>query len=119
MTNEEPQPDFAQVLADLMDQYKVNGSEVARRIGVHVSTVNLWVHRSRTPRRDALLKLSEEFPDFTFKQLADAAGRKAPGIVAPDRAQRLLKYFEGLTEEQQEIMEIQAKALHDANRQGS
>jgi transcriptional regulator with XRE-family HTH domain len=116
VTNEEtPGPDFAQVLADLMDDYKVNGSEVARRIGVHHSTVATWLHRTRVPRNDAILKLAAEFPRYSVKVLTDAAGRKAPGPIAPERAERLLELFEGLTEEQQAMMEIQAKALRDSN----
>ncbi|MFI0236385.1 helix-turn-helix domain-containing protein [Streptomyces sp. NPDC016845] len=117
MNDEEPQhEDFAQVLADLMADYEVNGTQVAEAIGVSTSTVNTWLHRKRTPRPEAIAKLAGRYPRYSVKRLSDAAGRKAPGPVSPDRAQRLLEIFEGLTEEQQEIMEIQARALRESNR---
>ncbi|WP_372352604.1 helix-turn-helix domain-containing protein [Streptomyces sp. KL116D] len=108
--------DFAQVLAELMTEYKVNGSRVAEAIDVSVSTVNTWLHRKRTPRHDAIVRLSSRYPKYSVKRLSDAAGRKAPGPISPDRAERLLELFQGLTEQQQEVMEIQAKALRDSNR---
>ncbi|MHC5259861.1 helix-turn-helix domain-containing protein [Streptomyces sp. UC4497] len=116
MKTEEPHEDFAQVLAELMDQNNLDGSKLARRIGVSTSTVNTWIHRKRTPRDDAIRKLADAFPSFSVKRLSDAAGRKAPGPLSPDRVERLMELFAGLTEDQQEMMEIQAKALRDSNQ---
>ena len=108
--------DFAQALAALKKDYQVNDSEVARRISVSPATVNTWVHRKRTPRPDAIRALAAAFPKYTEKRLSDAAGRKVPGPISPDAEERLLELFRGLTEEQQRMMEIQAKALRDSNQ---
>jgi transcriptional regulator with XRE-family HTH domain len=114
--NNPPVEDFAQALAALKAEYKVNDSEVARAIGVSPATVNTWVHRKRVPRDDAIRKLAAAFPKYTVARLTDAAGRKAPGPLAPDAEARLLELFKGLTEEQQTMAEIQLKALRDSNR---
>lgn len=114
--NNPPVEDFAQALAALKAAYAVNDSEIARAIGVSPATVNTWVHRKRVPRDDAIARLAEAFPKFTVKRLTDAAGRKAPGPLAPEAEERLLALFKGLTEEQQAMAEIQLKALRDSNR---
>ncbi|MFD7774326.1 helix-turn-helix domain-containing protein [Streptomyces sp. NPDC059753] len=116
-TDESPTSEtFAQVLAELMTEYKVNGSEVARAIGVSVSTVNTWLHGKRTPRPDAIRQLAGAFPKYTETRLATAADRRMPGPLSTDAKERLLEVFEGLTAEQQEMLEIQARALRDSNR---
>lgn len=109
--------DFAQALAALRDAYDVTETEVARRIGVHVSTVNNWAHGKANPRAGAIRSLAREFPRFTEERLFAAVGRKAPGPASPERKARILAILDQLTEEQQEIMEIQAKAIADSNRQ--
>lgn len=111
-----PAEDFAQALAALKAEYQVSDSEIARRIDVSPATVNSWVHRKRTPRDDAIARVSAAFPKFSVKRLSDAAGRKAPGPLTPDAELRLLELFRGLTEEQQEMTEIQLRALRDSNR---
>lgn len=111
-----PAEDFAQLLQRLKDMYGLSDSKLAERIGVHVSTVNTWVHRKRQPRPDAIRALAREFRDFSEEELFAAAGRKAPGPLSPDAEQRMLELMRGLTKEQQEMMEIQLKALNDANR---
>lgn len=118
MKNQEnPHPeDFAQLLARLKDEYKVSDSEIARRIGVSVSTVNTWVHRKRTPRSDALRAIAREFSKFSEKELFDAVARKVPGPLSPDGEQRILELFRGLTAEQQEMKEIEMRALNEVNR---
>lgn len=108
--------DFAQTLKRLQDEYGVSGSEIARRISVHVSTVNTWVNRKAVPRRDAIRALAREFPKFTEAELFAAAGRKAPGPVSPDAEARILELFRGLTEEQQRAKEIEMRALNEANQ---
>ncbi|MDJ0460653.1 helix-turn-helix domain-containing protein [Streptomyces sp. H27-C3] len=114
---ENPHPeDFAQLLARLMDEYNLSGSEIARRIGVSVSTVNTWVHRKRTPRDDALRAIAREYPKFSEADLFAAVERKAPGPLSPDREARILELIRGLTAEQQEMKEIELRALNDANR---
>jgi len=111
-----PVEDFAQALAALKDRYQVNDSEIARRIDVSPATVNSWVHRKRTPRDDAIAKLADAYPEFTVKRLSDAVGRKAPGPLSPAAEERLLELFRGLTEEQQQMKEIEMRALRDSNR---
>jgi transcriptional regulator with XRE-family HTH domain len=111
-----PEEDFAQILKRLKSEYDVTDSEVARRIGVSVSTVNTWVHRKRTPRDDAIKALAEAFPSFSERDLFLAAGRKAPGRLAPDAEQRILDLIRGLTAEQQEMTEAQLRAWTELNR---
>lgn len=115
--NTEPHPEtFAQVLAELLAEYGATGSAVARRIDVSTSTVNTWLHGKRTPRPDAIRALAAAYPKFTEARLAAAAERKMPGPLSPEAKERLLEVFEGLTEEQQAMLEIQARALRDSNR---
>ena len=108
---------FAQVLAELMDHYKVNGSDVARAIGGSPSTVSTWSNGKKTPRDEAIRRLAEAYPAYSVQRLTAAAGRKAPAPLGPDARERLLQVFDRLTEEQQQMLEIQAKALADSNKQ--
>jgi transcriptional regulator with XRE-family HTH domain len=116
--NEEtPHPeDFAQILQRLKDKHGVSDSEIARRTGLHVSTVNSWVHRKRVPRPDAIRDLAAAFPDFTEEELSAAAGRKMPGPLTPEREERILELIRGLTAEQQAFTEAQLRGLNEANR---
>lgn len=110
---------FAQLLQRLKDEYPgLTDSEIARRVGVHVSTVNTWVHGKRTPRPDALRALATAFPKFTERELFAAVGRRAPGPLSPDAEERLLELFRELTAEQQQITETQMRALAEHNRSG-
>jgi transcriptional regulator with XRE-family HTH domain len=109
--------DFAQILKRLRDSYSVTETEVARRIGAHVSTVNNWAHRKSTPRPDAIRAIAREFPAFTEAELFAAAGRKAPGPLSKAAEERLLELFRGLTPEQQELKELELRAINDLNRQ--
>ncbi|MFD8407219.1 helix-turn-helix domain-containing protein [Streptomyces anulatus] len=111
-----PTEDLAQLLARLKDEYGVNDSQIAAAIGVSVSTVNTWVHRKRQPRPDALRALAAAYPKFSEDQVFAAAGRKTPGPLAPEAEERLLELFRGLTAEQQELQEIQLRALNEHNR---
>jgi transcriptional regulator with XRE-family HTH domain len=111
-----PFEDFAQLLARLKDEYGVNDSQIATAIGVSVSTVNTWVHRKRQPRPDALRALAAAYPKFTEDRIFAAAGRKTPGPLSPTAEERLLELFRGLTAEQQEIKELELRALNAHNR---
>lgn len=116
--------DLAQLITALKDEYKVSESEIARRIGVHVSTINNWVHRKRGggrgPNPDTLRALAEAFPKFTTQRVFAAAGRKTPGPLSPDARQRLLDLFGELTDDQQRMLETQVRAVAEGNRpQGS
>jgi transcriptional regulator with XRE-family HTH domain len=116
-TEENPHPeDFAQLLARLKASYDVSDSELARRIGVSASTVNTWVHRKRVPRDDALRAIAREFPKFTEHELFTAVARKTPGPLSPEREERILELIRGLTAEQQEVKEIELRAINEANR---
>lgn len=111
-----PTEDLAQLLARLKDEYGVNDSQIAAAIGVSVSTVNTWVHRKRQPRPEALHKLAARYPEFTEDEIFAAAGRKTPGPLSPAAEERLLELFRGLTAEQQEIKELELRALNEHNR---
>lgn len=111
-----PTDDLAQLLARLKAEYGVNDSQIATATGVSPSTVNTWVHRKRQPRPDALRALAAAFPKFTEDEIFAAAGRKTPGPLSPDAEQRLLELFRGLTAEQQEIKELELRALNEHNR---
>lgn len=113
--------DFAQILKRLKDEYgdktgPLSDSEIARNIGVSPGTVNTWVHRKRTPRPDAIRALAKAYPKFSVSELSEAAGRKAPGPLSPEAEERLLELFRGLTKEQQEMKEIELRALRDSNQ---
>ncbi|MEE1774500.1 XRE family transcriptional regulator [Streptomyces sp. JV185] len=112
--------DFAQLLARLKDEYSVKEIEIARRIGVSPATVNNWVHRKRGtgrgPNREKLKALHREFPKFSEDEIFAAAGRKTPGSLTPAVEERLLELFRGLTAEQQEIKELELRALNEHNR---
>lgn len=107
--------DFAQLLKRLKDEYTVTETEVARRIGVHVSTVNTWSHRKRTPRPDVLHRIATEFPTFTLEELFAATERVGPGPLSPDAETRILDLIRSLPRDQQEIAEAQLRAMRDLN----
>ncbi|MEU9645512.1 helix-turn-helix transcriptional regulator [Streptomyces sp. NPDC048188] len=117
MTADHDTETFAQVIAELMARYEVNGSDIARAIGGSPSTVSTWINGRKIPRDEAIRKLAQHYPKFTVQRLSAAAGRKAPAPLAPDARERLLSYLDRLTAEQQEMLEIQAKALADSNKQ--
>ncbi|MEU2135327.1 helix-turn-helix domain-containing protein [Streptomyces sp. NPDC018352] len=112
--------DLAQLLARLKDEYGVSESEIARRINVSAATVNNWVRRKRGtgrgPNPEKLRALHREFPRFSEDEIFAAAGRKTPGPLAPAAEERLLELFRGLTAEQQEIKELELRALNEHNR---
>jgi transcriptional regulator with XRE-family HTH domain len=112
-----PAEDFAQTLAALKDAYRVNDTEVARTIGVHVSTVNNWAHGKANPRPAAIRALAAAYPQFTEDRLFAAIGRKAPAPLSPERREKVLEIFDQLTEEQQQMYLITGQALADSNRQ--
>lgn len=108
---------FAQVLAALKDHYRVSDSEVARRIGSHVSTVNNWSRGKAAPRPAAVRALAAEFPAFNETRLFAALGKRAPAPLSADRRAAVLDVFDRLTEEQQEMLLIQASAVAERNEQ--
>ncbi|NUK12309.1 helix-turn-helix transcriptional regulator [Streptomyces lunaelactis] len=120
MAEEERTENLAQLIKRLRDEYHVNESEIARRIGVAPATVNSWTlgvrGTKRGPNKEKLRALAREFPKFTEQEIFAAAGRKAPGDLTPEAEERLLKLFKELTPEQQEMSEIQLRALRDANQ---
>lgn len=119
MADEGRAENLAQLIKRLKDEYDVNESEIARRIGVAPATVNSWTlgvrGTKRGPNKDKLRALAAAFPKFTEAEIFAAAGRKAPGDLPPEAEERLLKLFRELTPEQQEMSEIQLKALRDSN----
>jgi transcriptional regulator with XRE-family HTH domain len=120
---EERTENLAQLIKRLKDEYQVNESEIARAIGVAPATVNSWTlgirGTKRGPNKEKLRALAEAFPKFTEEEIFAAAGRKAPGHLTPDAKQRLLALIEELTEDQQELQEIQIRAVVESNRSAS
>ncbi|MFE4796150.1 XRE family transcriptional regulator [Streptomyces sp. NPDC056708] len=121
-SREQPQEpeDLAQLIARLKDTYSVSDSEIARRIGVAPATVNAWVHRKRGtgrgPNREKLRAIAREFPKITEAEIFTAAGRKSPGPLGPEARERILALIDELTEDQQEMTEVQIRALVERNR---
>jgi transcriptional regulator with XRE-family HTH domain len=110
---------IAEVLEELEDEYGVNDTRVAERIGVHVSTVNNWRLGKSQPRPAAIRTLAQAFPKFTEVRLFAAIGKRAPAPLTKDRREAVLGVFDRLTEEQQAMLLIQAQAVADSNdRQG-
>lgn len=117
---EESTETFAQALAALKDTYGVSDSEVARRLSGHglqvsVSAVNTWAHGKRTPRAAAVRALAELFPKFPAERLLAAAGKRAPAPLSPDSRDEVLNVFDRLTEEQRQMLLIQARAVAESN----
>ncbi|MFJ4847606.1 helix-turn-helix domain-containing protein [Streptomyces sp. NPDC088733] len=117
MSEPEHNEDFAQLIQRLKDEYDVNESEIARRLGVSPATVNTWTQRQRkAPRAATLEKISEVFPKFTRDEIFAAAARRTPGPLSKDATERLLAYYAQLTEEQQRAKLVEMKALAEDNR---
>jgi transcriptional regulator with XRE-family HTH domain len=114
-----PVEDFAQALAALKDEYQVSDSDIARAIGVTSAAVGTWVHRQKKPRRASVVALAEAYPKFTEDRLFAALGRERPGPVSKSREEALFALFAELTAEQQEMKEIEMRALAERNRSRS
>ncbi|MBP5931865.1 helix-turn-helix domain-containing protein [Streptomyces sp. LBUM 1479] len=99
-----------------MATYKASQSDIARAVEMSPSAVSLWLRGKKTPRDDSLAKLAEAYPKFTVQRLTAAAGRRAPAPLTPDRREAVLDIFDRLTQEQQELLLIQAKAVADSNQ---
>lgn len=122
VTDQERTEDLAQLLARLKDQYKVNESEIARRIGVAPATVNSWTHRTRGGKRGvrpaSIRALAEAFPAFTEDEISRAAGRETPGPLSSDAEERVIDLWRGLTADQQRAKMVEMRALGEMNRTG-
>ncbi|MET9098340.1 helix-turn-helix domain-containing protein [Streptomyces antibioticus] len=122
MTDQERTEDLAQLLARLKSEYDVTETEIARRIGTGVSTINSWANRTRGgkrgPNRERLRALAEAFPKFTEDEIFAAAGRESPGPLDAEAEARILDLWRGLTEDQQRAKEVELRALNDFNRTG-
>lgn len=118
-----PTEDLAQLIIRLKDVYNVTESEIARTIDVSPATVNSWVLRKRGtgrgPNPAKLEALAEAYPKFTREQIFAAAGRRTPGPLGADARERILALIEELTPDQQEMTEIQMRALVERNRTSS
>jgi transcriptional regulator with XRE-family HTH domain len=113
---------FAQLIARLKAEYQVNEVEIARRLGLHFSTVYNWSQGTRAakngPRPATLRKIHEAFPKFSIPELEAAAGRQAPGPLSPEAEERVQGLYRELTAEQQKMIEVQMRALAEQNRTG-
>lgn len=112
--------DLSALIRRVQDQRpELTQSEIARRIGVSVSAVSAWVTRKRGtgrgPNRDTLARLANIL-GVPERDVYAAAGRRLPGPVGPDREQRILEYFRNLTAGQQEMVEIQLRAICQHNQ---
>jgi transposase len=112
----DPVEDFAQVLAALKDEYQASDSDIARAIGVSSAAVGTWVHRQKKPRRTSVVALAKAYPKFTEERLFAALGREAPGPLSDSAEERLIELFRELTAEQQEMKEVEMRALAERNR---
>ena len=52
---------FKDRLAYLLYKYSVNKSELARKLGIAISTVHRWFNEDRTPSYDTIQKLADMF----------------------------------------------------------
>ncbi len=111
-----PAEDFAQALTALKDKYGASDTDIAKAVGVTSAAVGTWVHRKRRPRRETLEALASAYPDFGRDRLFRAAARKTPGPLPVGAEERLLALFRELTAEQQEMKEIEMRALAERNR---
>jgi len=120
--HQERTEDLAQLLARLKAEYGVNETEIARRIGTGVSTINAWANRTRGSKRgpnpEKLRALSAAFPKFTEDEIFRAAGRTAPGPLSSEAEERILELYRGLTADQQRAKEVEMRALNELNRTG-
>ncbi|MFC8515547.1 helix-turn-helix domain-containing protein [Streptomyces sp. NPDC057257] len=107
---------FAQVLAALKDEYRASDTSIAEALGLHVSTVNNWANGKALPRQKALAALGDVYRPYRERLFA-AAGKKVPAPLPPDRKAAVLDVFDRLTQEQQDMLLIQAKAVADSNDQ--
>ncbi|NJQ14187.1 helix-turn-helix transcriptional regulator [Streptomyces bohaiensis] len=105
-----------------MDERDLSQSEIAGRAGVSVSTVNAWLHRrrgtGRGPAREKLVALAGAL-GVTEDEVFAAAGRARPGPLSEDRSEELLRLYAELTEDQQESLNVQLRALARHNRTGA
>lgn len=111
-----PVEDFAQALAALKTEYQVSDSDIARAIGVSSAAVGTWVHRQKKPRRPSVVALAQAYPKFTEERLFAALGRERPGPLSEDAETRFINLLRELTAEQQEMKEIEMRALGERNR---
>lgn len=115
--------DLSALIRRVQDQRPhLTQSEIARRLDVSSSTVNSWITRrrgaGRGPNRETLTRLASVL-GVPEAEVFAAAGRKTPGPITPDREQRILEAFRNLTAEQQEMVEIQMRALVAHNQRNS
>lgn len=114
-----PVEDFAQALAALKAEYQVSDRDIARAIGVSSAAVGTWVHRQKKPRRASVVALAQAYPKFTEERLFAALGRERPGPLGKSAEERLFALFAELTAEQQEMKEIEMRALVERNHSRS
>lgn len=104
------------MLDALKVEYDVKEPAIADRIGVHVSTVNNWANGKARPRPAAVRDLARYFPKLKDRLLS-AAKIRVPAPLPPDGREAVLKVFDRLTEEQRQLLLIQASAVADSNEQ--
>lgn len=122
-TQPDPTPteeDLAQLLRRVTSG-DLTYTEISRRSEIPIATISAWATRSRGtgrgPSRDRLRKLATAIGEPEHVVFA-AASRKAPGPLRPDREAQLLELFREMTEEQQRMQLIQARAVVQDNRTG-
>lgn len=119
----ETPPEHAEDLADLiqwiMDNTGDSASAIARKVGVSPALVSNWHNRKRgTGRGPAAKNLRNLAAAYNLpeKRVFAAVQQKVPGPLPPDAKERLLKLFDQLTEEQQQLIETQVRAVAEGNR---
>lgn len=124
VTTSRAHEDLPHLIQWIKDQSGDTDSGIARRIGVAPSTVNAWIlarrGQGRGPAPKTLRALAAAYANIglTEERVFAAVGRRKPGPLSEERNKRLLALLDEMTEEQQRMMELQARAVVEDNRSG-
>lgn len=110
-------PSLSALLARAMAEADVTQAELSRRTGIPNPTINTWLKGTRRATDSKLLRdLAEKGGlGLTVREVFEAAERPLPGVVAEEKAKRLMTIFKELTESEQKIVEATVEAIR-ANR---
>lgn len=121
-TPPEQAEDLATLIQWIKDETGDNESDIARKISAAPATVNAWVLKKRGtkrgPNREKLRALAGAY-GLSEERVFAAAQRPAPGPLDDDAKDRILRLYEELTVEQQQLHELHLRATVEHNRSGS
>ena len=124
MTTPSAHEDLPHLIQWIKEETGDSDSAIARRIDVAPATVNAWIHAKRGTGRGPAAKnlraLAAAYSNLglTEERVFAAVGRRKPGPLSDERNKRMLAYMDEMTEEQQKLMELQARAWVEGNRSG-